>query len=627
MITILTLQEYKSSMNLPLSDNVVEQDTQLTKFIEDATNQIDNLCGGLVFATYEKLDPEKDKLRIYKLKRAIMDCTLLLDQTNKMFYESVGVGGGSAPFSINTRNTNSDIENTRQDIIKSLVAGGWYKNLSIGENSSSVYRDSEDEAFNKLVVRLNDFFLRRDDKNTYDGTNLIFNNATKLNATGDIEGTQVRDERTGQLRKPILKNYNLDGSEVKFAENTQKIYDPTTFLNKFINEFDAYYFNGYTRPQIEELLNYTFQASGVSWSPDITYIKNFRTFIIVGEGSNAEERVYVSLIDNNKGNNPINSPDAWQYIPAKDVPIGEIVDMLKPYVEEYINSLEGISIEEIASDDAFNNFAKKNIEQTYTELQTFTGRIKTEEIEFNNNLTLFHNNNSAGYVNLVQLYEGSGYKNWTGLRFIRKDNGTLKTIGEIVMDADNNIRIDFVQDNGNLLVGNRQIKSVANGTDDTDAINKRQLDTKQNTLTAGTGITIENNVISATGGGSAWTEVLSVSNISSDAEGNGIFSGYNAISGKEYLVYCGASELTFHATCLGISIYFPSLSGSGLWSKEISLFYYQSLNWNFTGIAPNSTSLTFKVYERNAKVPNFTRTINLKGHTPTNIEKKLKGKS
>lgn len=54
---------------------------------------------------------------------------------------------------------------------------------------------------------------------------------------------------------------------------------------------------------------------------------------------------------------------------------------------------------------------------------------------------------------------------------------------------------------------NRRITGVADGTNDTDVATVGQMNTalesKQDTLTAGTGITIENNTISASGGGSA----------------------------------------------------------------------------------------------------------------------------
>lgn len=350
MIKVLTLEKYKDWNSIPDATNNDLQDKQLENFIDDATNSIDDLCGGKVFREYPIISvapiSQENELRIYKLQRAISSMTLLLDQTGKMFYSSQQVGGGSAPFSLNTTSENASVEGRRQDIVKSLIQGDWYKNTTI---DNDIVVNSEDNSFEEKVVQLmNKYFLRTDGTNTFNGPELTLANGSNLNGSQNLLGRDVINPNTGLLQKPMLFNYDLGDSVVNNSTNSDKVLDPTDMIYKAMNKWNPNVFNAYTREQANELINRVFNASGIAFNLEFNYPKDFLVFEITTTKANISIYYYVSLINDNKGNAPTPKGDNefWAYIPDKDVPIGEIIEMLKPYIDNEIANLPQVEVGE-----------------------------------------------------------------------------------------------------------------------------------------------------------------------------------------------------------------------------------------------------------------------------------------
>ena len=159
MINILTLNELKELVEL-----TEREDTTWTRWINQATNDVDNLCNGFVLKTFESTT---DEYRITKLKYAIANTVEGYDQNARLFGKSgTTTGGGDAPFSLTTQSDNSAIEYKRQDIIKSLVSGGWYKNLAM-DLETPLKDELTNEQTTKLVEFLSGLFLRTDGSNEY----------------------------------------------------------------------------------------------------------------------------------------------------------------------------------------------------------------------------------------------------------------------------------------------------------------------------------------------------------------------------------------------------------------------------------------------------------------------------
>lgn len=347
-IIVLTLEEYKANWPIPTSADTQAQDKQLQMFIDDATNQIDNLCSGKLFRDWPKLDATKDEVVIYKLQRAVGDLTLLLDQTGKMFYNSNSQGGGNAPFSLSTRSDNSQVEWKRQDIIRNLIEAGFYENVRIGDNDLNVC-DNEpttSEIQDEFVRKLSQFFLRVDGSNTYNSKLMNFPNTCELNNTGDISGNEVQDKNTYLMRKPIISGYDIQGNSTN-ADYAKKIWDTKEEVYKFLSEFPISYFDGLTKQQIYNAI----AASDKSIQGDITYVKGW---VGIGVKDKSTYAWYESLVDENLGNTPPSQfPNAW-----KELPINPIeMDVIFQYIDDYLASLEKtkIKVEALGDIKTFKN--------------------------------------------------------------------------------------------------------------------------------------------------------------------------------------------------------------------------------------------------------------------------------
>lgn len=333
-IIVLTLEEYKANWPVPNSSNQQEQDVQLQMFIDDATNQIDNLCGGKLFRDFPNLDPIKDEVVIYKLQRAVGDLTLLLDQTGKMYYDGASSGGGNASFSLATRSANSKIEWKRQDIIKNLVEAGFYSNVRIEQDDYDpscdfIYESTTSEKQAEFVKWLSGFFLRVDGSNTYNDTLLNFPKTCNINNSGDIIGSEVVDKNTQQFRKPLLKGYDIVDYTPIYSENAKKVYDTQDGDYKYLSDYSVEYFGGLTKQQIYNAI----YASGVVWNSEINYKKDW-IVQVVNELNNLE--FYICLVDN-INQYPINNPNYWKKVETQQIDLNILLDQVKPYIDAQLD--------------------------------------------------------------------------------------------------------------------------------------------------------------------------------------------------------------------------------------------------------------------------------------------------
>lgn len=396
MKKILTLTEYKEMFIIPDSENVDSQNTQIEMRIADATNQIDNFCGGLVFKNYDKLDPTKDVIKIYKLKRAIASLTNHLEITGGLFYNGKEVGGGTAPFNLQTKSSNSEIEIIRQDIIKNLKEAGFYLGVSTESNNIDITADSttSSEMREELVNMLSQYFLRTDGVNQFQGREFLFPNTCSISNTGDITGSDIVDKNTGMVRKPIISGYDLK-VDSENSINTENIKDPLTGQFKKINEFTADYFGGLSKEEIYQAIT----ASGTSWSAENTYRKDYICLYI---DSSNQLKFYKSKLDNNFNNDPSTAVDWWVEIKGPNIDVNAILSQIRPELPNVVKSevdkviatyqkslsMEGVGvIKEFKDVGDYERFkANFGIDDTYfmeyddgveTKIAQNTGHIKT----------------------------------------------------------------------------------------------------------------------------------------------------------------------------------------------------------------------------------------------------------
>lgn len=204
-----------------------------------------------------------------------------------------------------------------QAAINELIAAGFHlapyatdvtddTNKCITDIDTDFYRPGNEELCTPITIAQAD--TRYVAKYQQDG---IFNTIATIN-----------DRRMVEFKR--LQDIDTTGLQAEFAK---KILDPISMIYKQINEFDISYWDGLTKEQIYNAI----QAAGTIWKPDIVYRKDFVVMFV-----DADESGYKfakSKIDNNIGNNPNTSPDAWEILPADPQEIQAIIDYLINYID------------------------------------------------------------------------------------------------------------------------------------------------------------------------------------------------------------------------------------------------------------------------------------------------------
>ena len=512
MINILTLNELKELVEL-----TEREDTTWTRWINQATNDVDNLCNGFVLKTFESTT---DEYRITKLKYAIANTVEGYDQNARLFGKSgTTTGGGDAPFSLTTQSDNSAIEYKRQDIIKSLVSGGWYKNLAM-DLETPLKDELTNEQTTKLVEFLSGLFLRKDGSNDFLGEILNFANGGDIVNSGNIVAVDDGFEKT-------ITGYKIELGADTVVDKANKIYDPTDTKYKLINEVDKIAFFGkelnkaLTRQETYNLLS----ASNTLWNAAYSYEEDVAVLYTFTKAGKEFIGQAISLIDNNMGHNPADGGAFWKVFEstgAADITeiVDKVVEQVEPiidekfevlptidYVSEYANQTISFDTEadfeafktETGTDDTFyedvagggtgTGDVTLDTDQTITGIKTFENGIKNNLVEVDGKSLIVKNSGGgSNYLEIEQTYT-SGYKNWFGVLFFRTTGTSREELSSIQVRQDDGLyistRSDLVLNAANIKVGDKRIQQVGAPTTDTDAANKKYVD----------------DVISASGGG------------------------------------------------------------------------------------------------------------------------------
>ena len=532
MINILTLNELKELVEL-----TEREDTTWTRWINQATNDVDNLCNGFVLKTFESTT---DEYRITKLKYAIANTVEGYDQNARLFGKSgTTTGGGDAPFSLTTQSDNSAIEYKRQDIIKSLVSGGWYKNLAM-DLETPLKDELTNEQTTKLVEFLSGLFLRKDGSNDFLGEILNFANGGDIVNSGNIVAVDDGFEKT-------ITGYKIELGADTVVDKANKIYDPTDTKYKLINEVDKIAFFGkelnkaLTRQETYNLLS----ASNTLWNAAFSYEKDVAVLYTFTKAGKEFIGQAISLIDSNMGHNPAGGGAFWKVFESTGTAditeiVDKVVEQVEPiidekfevlptidYVSEYANQTISFDTEadfeafktETGTDDTFyedvagggtgTGDVTLDTDQTITGIKTFENGIKNNLVEVDGKSLIVKNSGGgSNYFEIEQTYT-SGYKNWFGVLFFRTTGTSREELSSIQVRQDDGLYIstgnDLILNAANIKFNNVRLQQVGAPTADYDAATKKYVDDnvllKQNKLTAGTNITITDDVISASGGG------------------------------------------------------------------------------------------------------------------------------
>lgn len=336
--TILNVEDYIELFGKP-SDTFGEQDNLvLYRFIEQATNQFDSLISptnqsGNLYKWWKALkNNDEDNLKGYKLQRAIGSWVETMVITGKFWVDNVPTMSSNIDYQIETSSKNSSVENKRKDIIQDLVSIGLTQTTNLNNGDGNV---SDAQIEDLILVSndyLNDTFLRLSSVGQKGILSPLSMNENPIINGGDISTLNTNKRKIINYKLIDCDISALNGNNIT-VDQTDKVLDTNDNLYKYINQFPISTWKGLT----EEQINLRIQASGSLFSEDFIYQKGFITLFV--KTIKKENEVYgwaESKINDNKGNDPNTSPDAWKILPLSPTDLNAILEFLKPYINNNV---------------------------------------------------------------------------------------------------------------------------------------------------------------------------------------------------------------------------------------------------------------------------------------------------
>lgn len=223
--------------------------------------------------------------------------------------------------------------------------------------------------------------------------------------------------------EPVQKVFD-DAGGLKAKE----IWDPVEQIYKQINQFDISYWNGLTKQQVYNAI----YASGVVWNPHIPYGRDWVVMFQLNDGT-GQYKYAKSLIANNLGNDPNNSPDKWEVLPISPVEMEVIFN----YIDNKINSLPQIKY----ISEANGEILQFNSTSDY---ETYKTTMGVDDSYFENV------NDNVAYVNQINTFTKAQYFN---------ENIALNNSRSIIMNG------------GAIIMNGGTITDLLDPTEDGDAVN------------------------------------------------------------------------------------------------------------------------------------------------------------
>lgn len=384
-IRILTVDDYIELFGKPREDFNENDQLILDRWIRQAEQQFDSLVStnrnvGSIFRWWTNLkDNDEDNEKGYRLQYAIGSWVETYVMNGKYWVDNVPTLQSNISYEIKSQANDSNVELKRKDIIQSLSSIGLTMTTNFGNTNKNNEQDIKEVEEYAIVTK--DFLV-----NNYLALDSFGNNQTLKSGVNFSECPIINggDISTTNPNKKKIINYRLqgcdilpeDGNNIK-VEQANKVLDPNDGLYKFINQFPISTWNGLT----EEQINYRIKVAGCLYSLTIPYSKGFIVmFLIKNVNKKAKtldaNNLYgfaMSKIDNNIGNDPNNSPDAWEILPANPANLNAIIEWCKEYINNKLTPIDYVSdygseIFTFASEQDYNNFlTNANIDNSYFE--------------------------------------------------------------------------------------------------------------------------------------------------------------------------------------------------------------------------------------------------------------------
>lgn len=403
-VTLIDVGWYRERYEIPETKNRIEQDKMLSKWIVSATEQIDSICEGRLSIEIPKFsfDSKQDAKELAIVQSCVGDLVEYFVLTGKAFADVDKSIQSSIPYDLKSKSADGNLEEKRLDILRKLATTRFYRTIA-GSNSggskettinaSSLVPTSED--FKILVEYLQNYFLSNRGTNKQSGDILFgLNPKNSLDTLGSerqiIGAGHIKSNAYNQNLPeeffPSIYGYKFNGP-IGNAENTHKIYFDKNFysIKELVDKYGLSFFGdalnqALTRQEIYNLL----QASQTIWNELFVY----EIGVLVNFKYNDGDKVYlgqaVSLIENNKGNNPaIAGQKEWKILTSVPFDITELVVETTKQVVEKLDPIIDSKIEALPTIDYVSEYSNQILTfNSEAEFEAFKTETKTDDTYF-----------------------------------------------------------------------------------------------------------------------------------------------------------------------------------------------------------------------------------------------------
>lgn len=403
-VTLIDVGWYRERYEIPETKNRIEQDKMLSKWIVSATEQIDSICEGRLSIEIPKFsfDSKQDAKELAIVQSCVGDLVEYFVLTGKAFADVDKSIQSSIPYDLKSKSADGNLEEKRLDILRKLATTRFYRTIA-GSNSggakettinaSSLVPTSED--FKILVEYLQNYFLSNRGTNKQSGDILFgLNPKNSLDTLGSerqiIGAGHIKSNAYNQNLPreffPSIYGYKFNGP-IGNAENTDKIYFDKDYysIKDLVDKYGLSFFGdalnqALTRQEIYNLL----QASQTIWNELFVY----EIGVLVNFKYNDGDKVYlgqaVSLIENNKGNNPaIAGQKEWKILTNVPFDITELVVETTKQVVEKLDPIIDSKIEALPTIDYVSEYSNQILTfNSEAEFEAFKTETKTDDTYF-----------------------------------------------------------------------------------------------------------------------------------------------------------------------------------------------------------------------------------------------------
>lgn len=425
-VTLIDVSWYRERYEIPETKNRIEQDKMLSKWIVSATEQIDSICEGRLSIEIPKFsfDSKQDAKELAIVQSCVGDLVEYFVLTGKAFADVDKSIQSSIPYDLKSKSADGNLEEKRLDILRKLATTRFYRTIA-GSNSggskettinaSSLVPTSED--FKILVEYLQNYFLSNRGTNKQSGDILFgLNPKNSLDTLGSerqiIGAGHIKSNAYNQNLPreffPSIYGYKFNGP-IGNAENTDKIYFDKDYysIKDLVDKYGLSFFGdalnqALTRQEIYNLL----QASQTVWNELFVY----EIDVLVNFKYNDGDKVYlgqaVSLIENNKGNNPaIAGQKEWKILTNVPFDITELVVETTKQVVEKLDPIIDSKIEALPTIDYVSEYSNQILTfNSEAEFEIFKTETKTDDTYFadvTSNKILF-------YAGEIKMFSNTG---------------------------------------------------------------------------------------------------------------------------------------------------------------------------------------------------------------------------